>query len=867
MNRIAIALLTLALSVSWAGSQAQFTDDFSDGNFTAAPAWTGNDALFTVVDDGGDQVLRSNSPGASNYALSTASTLATNARWQWSMDLRFATSGANYVDVYLIADNADIPSVQNGWFVRVGGTQDRVELFKRVSGTNTSVLASADAVVNSSTSNPLVIRVERTAGNDWTLQFDDGNTGTFVVAGSANDPAVGAGTHFGLLVVQSSAASAVNNHFFDDFSVGVIPVDLSAPAVVSATAISATAVDVVYNEPLDPAFIGTYDIIPFIGVSGAVLDVSDPTLVHLTAALAFTNGNTYSLIAEGAQDAAGNAAAQVSIDFIYAVPETAGPRDVVINEIMADPSPVVGLPEVEFVELYNATPDRTFELSGWTFSDGGTPVSLPTYALTPGGHVLLTATANLALFPNITNKIGLASLPALNNDGDALELRDDNGQLIDAVTYALAWYQDAVKDDGGWTLEQIDPTAPCSGAANWRASNAAAGGTPGVQNSIYAIVPDLQAPTLGSVVVNSTTSITMVFSETMDAASLLAGSYVITPAVTVSGVTVPAADRAQLTLDEALVIGTLYTVTVSGVNDCPGNAIGAPNALSFALPEAVEVGDVVINEVLYDPIGSGSDLVELYNRSQKTLSLSGWKLANETDGVISSPTLINSAMLLLPGEYVLITESALNTASTYPQSRTERFVETDMPSYNNGEGTVVLQAPDGTTLDLFRYSDDLHFGLVNNTEGYTLERVVPDRPTEDATNWQTASDVAGKATPGFLNSQYAAAPEASGEMTIEPSIFSPDNDGYQDLLTIAYRFEQPGFVGTMSVFDIAGREMITLMENQLLGTEGAVSWDGLMDGGSKARMGAYVVLLEVYDLSGNVEKYKKTVTLAHRLDQ
>jgi hypothetical protein len=549
------------------------------------------------------------------------------------------------------------------------------------------------------------------------------------------------------------------------------------------------------------------------------------------------------------------------------VPETAGPRDVVINEIMADPSPVVGLPEVEFVELYNATPDRTFDLSGWTFSDGGTPVSLPAYALTPGSHVLLTATANLALFPDITNKIGLASLPALNNDGDALELRDNNGQRIDAVTYALAWYQDAVKDDGGWTLEQIDPTAPCSGAANWRASNAAAGGTPGVQNSIYAIVPDLQAPTLGSVVVNSTTSITMVFSETMDAASLLAGSYVITPAVAVSGVTVPAADRAQLTLDEALVIGTLYTVTVSGVNDCPGNAIGAPNALSFALPEAVEVGDVVINEVLYDPIGSGSDLVELYNRSQKTLSLSGWKLANETDGVIGSPTLINSAMLLLPGEYVLITESALNTASTYPQSRTERFVETDMPSYNNGEGTVVLQAPDGTTLDLFRYSDDLHFGLVNNTEGYTLERVVPDRPTEDATNWQTASDVAGKATPGFLNSQYAAAPEASGEMTIEPSIFSPDNDGYQDLLTIAYRFEQPGFVGTMSVFDIAGREMIKLMENQLLGTEGAVSWDGLMDGGSKARMGAYVVLLEVYDLSGNVEKYKKTVTLAHRLDQ
>ncbi|MCB0784182.1 MAG: hypothetical protein KDC02_08185, partial [Flavobacteriales bacterium] len=88
---------------------------------------------------------------------------------------------------------------------------------------------------------------------------------------------------------------------------------------------------------------------------------------------------------------------------------------------------------------------------------------------------------------------------ALNNSGDPLVLTDDNGTTIDAVTYDLSWYNDAVKDDGGWTLEQIDPTTPCSGAANWTASNAGAGGTPGAQNSVYAIVPDSDPPVLVSV--------------------------------------------------------------------------------------------------------------------------------------------------------------------------------------------------------------------------------------------------------------------------------------------------------------------------------------------------------------------------------
>jgi hypothetical protein len=179
---------------------------------------------------------------------------------------------------------------------------------------------------------------------------------------------------------------------------------------------------------------------------------------------------------------------------------------------------------------------------------------------------------------------------------------------------------------------------------------------------------------------------------------------------------------------------------------------------------------------------------------------------------------------------------------------------------------VLLLTMEGDTLDLFRYSDDLHFGLVNNPEGYSLERVDPSRQADDATNWQTAAEPAGRATPGFRNSQYAEAPSPTGALTIEPAIFSPDNDGFQDVLTIGYRFDQPGFVGSITIFDIAGRAVRSLVQNQLLGVEGAYGWDGLTDEGSKARMGAYIVVLEAFDLGGDVETFRRTVTLAHRLE-
>ncbi len=871
MTRILIVFLLVTGAFHFEG-KAQFADDFGDGDFTSDPTWSGDDALFVIVDQGGNNMLRSNSPGAATYHLSTPSEQATNALWEFFIDLQFATSGANYVDVYLVSPQADLSTRPDGYFVRIGDTNDHIVLYRRQGTTNTALISSPNATVGSSSSNPFRIRVTRDPANNWTLFYDQGATTNFTAAGVATDATFNTSTHFGIVIVQSTAASAVNSHFFDDFVVGDIPVDDTPPVLLSATIVDATTVDLLFDEPLSPApaeSVANYSADSGLG-QPTTATLQGSTIVRLTFASAMVSGTTYTVTANGLEDLAGNALVNGTASFLYFVPDQPQWREVVINELMVDQTPSLGLPESEYYELFNATQDKFFELEGWRITTNTTEGVLPAYALAPGEYVLLVPTASLPLFDFVPNRVAIPiSSTGLVNSGTTLTLLDPVDNVIDQLSYTLSWYNDPARQDGGWSLEQINPFTPCSGVSNWAASDASLGGSPGQVNTVLDPTPDTTLPRLtGAFIVNGD-QLELLFNEAMDGESLLSGTYSISPSLGIGQVQPVAGSdrRVLLALDQEPVIGTFYTITVSGVVDCIGNPIDdMTNSADFAIPEPVSPGDIVINEVLYDTETGGSDFVELYNRSEKVLDLSGLQMAREITDLTQIRSITSDAWILMPGEYVVVTSSTSNIAGLYPQSRTERFIEMNLPTYVNTQGVVTLLDAENTIIDQFRYHDNMHFSLIVSTKGFSLERVDPDRPTQDETNWQTASEAAGRTTPGFQNSQYSPAPLATGTMTIDPAIFSPDNDGYQDLLTIAYSFEQQGFAGTIMIFDVAGREVRRLMTSKLLGTSGSISWDGTFDDGSKGRIGPYIIMMEAFDLDGNVERFKQTVTLAHYLD-
>jgi hypothetical protein len=278
-------------------------------------------------------------------------------------------------------------------------------------------------------------------------------------------------------------------------------------------------------------------------------------------------------------------------------------------------------------------------------------------------------------------------------------------------------------------------------------------------------------------------------------------------------------------------------------------------------------GDIVINEVLFNPFDGGVDFIELFNRSGKVLEADKLKFS-AYDTIISKPKTVISinsgSYLLLPRSFCVLTTAAQNVTKFYKNVDTRAFMPDlpALPSYNNDDGIVMLMLPDETITDSFRYRENMHFSLLNNMKGISLERINPWSSTNDPSNWHSASTGSGYATPGLKNSQYHIFEAEEGSLSIEPKVFSPDNDGYNDLLFISYQTAGPGYAGHIRIFDDKGRLVRHLVNNEILGSNGIYVWDGFNEQGGISKMGVYFILLEMHSLKGKIERHRKAFVLA-----
>lgn len=1126
-------------------SFAQVTDNFSDGDYTANPTWTVNAPTdFTVVSS---QLKSANTTSNTSFYISTTNTLSSNCTWEFWVNLQFATSGANYIDAYLISDNSNLQALNiNGYFVRIGNTSDDISLYKSTAGTQSILIDGVNSIVASSSNNLIRVRVTRTSANQFTLERDMTGTGSsYFTEGSITDGSFTTSTAFGFLVKQSTA-TFFGKHLFDDILIAPIIPDITPPSLVSATPISATSVDVLFNESVDLTTSQTasnYTLSGGIGApSTSTRDAVNLKLVHLTLGTSMTSGATYTLDVNAVQDLAGNAMSTSTLSFNYFIFGTPNFKDIVINEIYADPSPTVHLTNTEFVELYNRS-STPFNLNGLKLTDGSSTATLGTYTLAPGAYVVICPVADTAQFTviNVSNKIGVSSFPSLNNTSDNIYLETGSGAFIDSVNYSDTWYRNTTKKAGGWTLEQINPNlnASCLQANNWIASNDTMGGTPGKVNSIYSVTPDVTGPKVLDVRVIDSLRITICFDDVISPAQLnIASNYTISGAIgTPSLVNAePGNMCVTLSLSTKLSNATNYTVTISGISDCNGNALSpntgyfsyykakpydvvinelmpdpdpvqnlpneeyvelknrtgfyinlrnwsfatstsskklpdmtiAPNGyivltgsdtynqfydnfgivvhevasfpslynygtilslrdtnnvvissvsyetswyndptkadggwsieqidannpcggqnnwhaslnlnggtpgstnsvaasnpdnttplidravvisadtiailfnepldsatlanpanysfdngltaptyikpvstefkkvilklsapmqlgviyhctisngitdcvgnplvsgtVPFALPDSVTYNDVVINEVLADYNTGGVEFVEIYNRSHKTIDLKSLKIGSMdtvTNVLKETSAISTEGYLLFPESYLLLSENGTIVKQQYMTIDPKAFLDIpNLPSISNTDDVITLSDSNGVVIDNFIYHDKYHFPLLVSTKGVSLERIDFNRPTNDRTNWNSAAEAVGFATPGYKNSQYLQADGGSGWAISNP-LFSPDNDGYNDVLNISYKMDESGKAANVFIYDSKGRLIRHLVKNEQLATEGVISWNGINDDNEKAAIGIYVIYIEAFNLSGKVNKYKLSCTLAGKLN-
>lgn len=846
----------------------QFTDNFSDGDYTANPLWDGDTARFDV---NGSNELWLNAPAVADTAvLYTSSASISNATWEFLVKLSFNPSSSNYTNVYLVADNPNLKGPVNGYFVKVGNTADEVSLYRQDGNAQTMIINGRDKSVNTTSVN-VRVKVTRDSVGNWNLMNDTTGGTTYISEGTIQDQTYLQSAFFGVYCMYTSTRS--NKMFFDDFNVtGQAFVDTIKPVVDSVKVISTNQLDVYFSEFVDMTTsqgAGNYVANNGLGSSsGAVRDGADSSLVHLTFGSPFVNGQPYMLTVSNVKDLPGNVMVTQNIPFLYFIPDTAQFGDVVINEIMADPSPVVGLPDAEYVEFFNAS-KKIFDLAGWQFSDGGTPVTLPSYVLLPDSHVFIIDDADTALFKGFNNVLVMTSVPSLNNGGDPLDLKNDQSTLIDAVTYTDAWYRDPNKDGGGYSLERINPYILCSGVNNWKASNDPKGGTPGARNSVFDNTPDTQGPSIVNIEVHNPLQITVTFDEKLDSASIFSAVWQIDNGVTIALINAVMPDYLAVTLTFGANIqtGVVYELQVSGITDCSGNAV-VGNKGTFVLPVAGAPGDLIVNEVLFDPRTGGSDFVEIYNNSDKYIDMRRWKMASYDykGDSIGNFEEIPVQVIIAPHDFLVLTEDTANIRKEYPQAIPGKFYQiANLPTYNNDSGQVIVINRGDTVSDRLKYDADMQYPLLVSTDGVSLERINYDRPTDDRTNWHSASEMADWATPGFKNSQYQDETGDGSHISVSPEVFSPDNDGFEDVLTINYTLDEAGYTGSFTIYDPKGRIIRKLVNNDLLGSAGSVSWDGIRDDRQKALVGIYVIYFEAFSPSGKTIREKASCVLASKL--
>ncbi len=315
--------------------------------------------------------------------------------------------------------------------------------------------------------------------------------------------------------------------------------------------------------------------------------------------------------------------------------------------------------------------------------------------------------------------------------------------------------------------------------------------------------------------------------------------------------------------------GVYYTLSITGLKDLKGNKISEPEKTVFFLIDKLGKGDLVINEILFNPNKGSNDFLEIINISDKILNLKGLIISNifkeNKDKTLDEDIVIES------GHYICITKDTSKLINDYFIPDSSFLYQNDLPPFDDDMGNVRLQYFENSTgiyitIDSFDYSEEMHSGFLNNVEGVSLERKNPYLATQDSFNWTSAATITGGATPGYKNSSfYLINNDIEDNFKLVNTVFSPDFDGIDDVLTLEYSLKKDNILTNIYILDSKGRFIKKLVNNESLSRQGIITWDGYI-GGKKMPIGIYILYIGTIDIDGNSKKYKKAFILAQNLN-
>jgi len=389
-------------------------------------------------------------------------TIAVNAKDALKYD-QADQDNADYLKILQCVDGGD--TVLIGQFTGMGGTNNKL-------GLDTDLDGIGDIEIS-----------DYANLTDYT--FDVGETGASLVV---------------LLIVRFESGD--EEIVFDNVRVIEGIIDTEPPEIEEVTAVSATQVDVLFDEDVDQTTAeaeGNYSIDLGIGIpSLAVRDATNHALVHLTVS-ELTGYVTYTLTVTNVEDLNGNAIPLPGITGLFVYQEEIG--DVIITEFMANPNAVWD-ENGEWFEIYNAS-EAELNLNGWIIKDTGTPPGADTVEgdvyIDVGQYFVFCVNETLAVNGGVPTDYDYVygfsgwGLALSNSSNDRIVVYDNLGQMQDSVEYSYTNPNWGITAGASHQLRNLSDDNTV--AENWCvAENAWEGsagdlGTPGQANDCGVIEP------------------------------------------------------------------------------------------------------------------------------------------------------------------------------------------------------------------------------------------------------------------------------------------------------------------------------------------------------------------------------------------
>lgn len=635
--------------------------------------------------------------------------------------------------------------------------------------------------------------------------------------------------------------------------------DTTLPEVSKFSLVNDTTLQIIFNETMDASTLSIENFILTNGLSATNVSLTNSSGRRIQVDLNEipTAGLAHSISLSNLKDCAGNTLPTTKLDFhIGAIPQL---NDIIITEIMATPTPSQGLPESEYLELYN-TSDKILSIGGIVLADASKSTVLDEIDLWPNQHLILVPNNAVLDFAQIGEVLGVSSWVSLNKTEDKLSLYNRGGEKIYSIQYSDTWFKSSIKAGGGFSLEMIDTSYPCLEETNWTASESLNGGSPGKTNSVNGRNPDLLGPQLVQAVAIDAATILLTFNEKLNTSSIQVDDFTSSLGLSFIAIIIGNDERTvQLTTQEDLVENTVYRITANSIADCSGNLIAAnSNSADLIIAAEAEPSDIIINEVLFNPRTNGVRFVEIYNNSTKYVNLKDWKIS----GLTNARVLSEDNLFIAPEIFYTITNDGNTLTEQYPNALPNTFIEvTSMPSLPSDEGKVSLISQNEITVDSFAYHEDYHSPLLASIEGVSLERIRYSGSSNDENNWFSASSTEYSATPGYENSQSRSNETLATDVTIEPLVFDPQSSQGPNFVTINYSFLTAGNILNTRVINAEGKVIKELGQNIVAGKEGFFIWDGTTNQLAKARIGYYMVLIEIISPDGSIRYTQNKVVV------